>query len=137
MMDVNAKYKRWGRLALLGLGAVIIVAGLIVAVTLSRDPKPSGDVIVDETQSEYVAGEEGESSNEDTQDGATENDVIADNNASSAVDESSESQDISSDVAVNSSEMPKTGVEDILPSFVLIAIAVTLLAYNFELRRAK
>ena len=137
MMDVNAKYKRWGRLALLGLGAVIIVAGLIVAVTLSRDPKPSGDVIVDETQSEYVAGEEGESGNEDTQDGATENDVIADNNASSAVDESSESQDTSSDVAVNSNEMPKTGAEDILPSFVLIALAVTLLAYNFELRRAK
>lgn len=137
MMDVNAKYKRWGRLALLGLGAVIVVAGLIVAVTLSRDPKPSGDVIVDETQSEYVAGEEGESSNEDTQDNATENDVIADNNASSAVDESSESQDISSDVVANSNEMPKTGAEDILPSFVLIAIAVTLLAYNFELRRAR
>ena len=40
-MDVNAKYRRWGWGAVIGLIGVILIAGLIVAISLSSSPKPT------------------------------------------------------------------------------------------------
>lgn len=40
-MDVNAKYKRWGWGAVIGLIGVILIAGLIVAISMSSSPKPN------------------------------------------------------------------------------------------------
>ena len=40
-MDVNAKYRRWGWGAVIGLIGVILIAGLIVAISMSSSPKPN------------------------------------------------------------------------------------------------
>ena len=40
-MDVNAKYRRWGWGAVTGLIGVILIAGLIVAISMSSSPKPN------------------------------------------------------------------------------------------------
>ena len=42
-MDVNVKYKRWGWGAVIGLIGVILIAGLIVAVSMSS-PKPDNNL---------------------------------------------------------------------------------------------
>lgn len=117
MMDVNAKYKRWGWAALIGLVAVIIVAGLIVAVTLARDPKPSDDVIVEgQESSEIVSGTvEGED------EASTESPV-----ETTPVVTPSEDEGVA--------EMPKTGAENVLPAFALMAVVAALVAYNCNLR---
>jgi hypothetical protein len=40
-MDVNAKYRRWGWGAVIGLIGVILIAGLVVAISMSSSPKPN------------------------------------------------------------------------------------------------
>ena len=40
-MDVNATYRRWGWGAVIGLIGVILIAGLIVAISMSSSPKPN------------------------------------------------------------------------------------------------
>lgn len=119
-MDVNAKYKRWGRTAVAGLAAVIVIAGLVIAVTLARDPKPNDEAIVQDPTPEYIAGED------EKKDESEEKD--------SEKTESSTDKPVETPVVSDNTEMPKTGAEDILPSFVLMAMAAALVAYNFELR---
>jgi membrane protein involved in colicin uptake len=48
-MDADTKYKRWGWGAIAGLIGIILIAGLIVAVTMSS-PKPNTEVASDTTQ---------------------------------------------------------------------------------------
>ena len=48
-MDADTKYKRWGWGAIVGLIGVILIAGLIVAVTMSS-PKPNVEMASDTTQ---------------------------------------------------------------------------------------
>ncbi len=119
MMDVNAKYKRWGWAALIGLAVVIVVAGLIVAVTLGRDPKPSDEVAVTEQESsEVVSGTvEGE-------DAPAEETPV----------EEEETTVVAPSEGGETTEMPQTGAENILPAFVLMAVAASLIAYNRNLR---
>jgi hypothetical protein len=118
-MDVNAKYKRWGRTAVAGLAAVIVIAGLVIAVTLARDPKPNDEAIVQDPTPEYIAGEDEEKDSEKTE---------------NSTDKPAADKPVETPVVSDNTEMPKTGAEDILPSFVLMAMAAALVAYNFELR---
>lgn len=120
-MDVNAKYKRWGRTAVAGLAAVIVIAGLVIAVTLARDPKPNDEAIVQDPTPEYIAGED------EKKDESEEKD-------SEKTKNSTDKPAADKPVVSDNTEMPKTGAEDILPSFVLMAMAAALVAYNFELR---
>ncbi len=64
-MDANTKYKRWGWGAIAGLIGVILIAGLIVAVTMSS-PKPNAELASNDTNSsvsgEIEAGENGSNS---------------------------------------------------------------------------
>ena len=113
-MDVNAKYKRWGRTAVAGLAAVIVIAGLVIAVTLARDPKPNDEAIVQDPTPE----------SEEKDSEKTEN----------STDKPAADKPVETPVVSDNTEMPKTGAEDILPSFVLMAMAAALVAYNFELR---
>ena len=39
-MDTSTKYKRWGWGAVIGLVGVILIAGLVVAATMTSSPKP-------------------------------------------------------------------------------------------------
>lgn len=49
-MDADAKYKRWGWGAIAGLIGVILIAGLVVAVTMSS-PKPNTELASNDTES--------------------------------------------------------------------------------------
>lgn len=124
-MDVNAKYKRWGRTAVAGLAAVIVIAGLVIAVTLARDPKPNDETIVQDPTPEYIAGEDEKKDESEEKDSEkTEN----------STDQPAADKPVETPVVSDNTEMPKTGTENILPSFVLMATAAALVAYNFELR---
>ena len=124
-MDVNAKYKRWGRTAVAGLAAVIVIAGLVIAVTLARDPKPNDEAIVQDPTPEYIAGEDEKKDESEEKDSEkTEN----------STDKPAADKPVETPVVSDNTEMPKTGAEDILPSVVLMATATALVAYNFELR---
>lgn len=61
-MDANTKYKRWGWGAIAGLIGVILIAGLVVAVTMSS-PKPNTELAANNTDSsvsgQIEAGENG------------------------------------------------------------------------------
>ena len=60
-MDADTKYKRWGWGAVAGLIGVILIAGLIVAVSMSS-PKPNANVEADASQTsvnEQIAVEDG------------------------------------------------------------------------------
>lgn len=129
-MDVNAKYKRWGRTAVAGLAAVIVIAGLVIAVTLARDPKPNDEAIVQDPTPEYIAGED------EKKDESEEKDSEKTENSTDkpAADKPAADKPVETPVVSDNTEMPKTGAEDILPSFVLMAMAAALVAYNFELR---
>ena len=52
------KYKRWAWGALIGLAVIIVVAGIIMAMTVST-PKPSTD-IAKKANTEVVSGEKNE-----------------------------------------------------------------------------
>jgi FtsZ-interacting cell division protein ZipA len=56
-MDVNTKYRRWGWGAVIALIGVILIAGLIVAVSMSS-PKPDNSIA-----KTTAASEEGEGGN--------------------------------------------------------------------------
>ena len=125
-MDVNAKYKRWGRTALAGLAAVVVIAGLVIAVTLARDPKPDGDPITEESKPEYIAGE-------DEGDKTTDEDQKTEEQKPTESEKPSEEN--KTPIISDNTEMPKTGAENILPSVFLMAVAATLVAYNLDLKR--
>ncbi len=136
MMDVNAKYKRWGWGALIGLAAVILIAGLIVAVTLSSNPSPSGEVAVTDSNEGVVVGD----TDVDAQNNATENKDQKTEEENKNTEDSSASSENTAVVATpitSSDEMPKTGPENVLFSFVLMAIAGSLFAYNYQLVKNK
>ncbi len=59
-MDADTKYKRWGWGAVAGLIGVILIAGLVVAVTMSS-PKPNTELASNDTESSV--GEEIATSN--------------------------------------------------------------------------
>ena len=54
-MDVDTKYKRWGWGAVIGLIGLILVAGLIIAVTMSATPKP--EVASDTTKADSTSAQ--------------------------------------------------------------------------------
>lgn len=74
-MDVNVKYKRWGWGAVIGLIGVILIAGLIVAVSMSS-PKPDKDLAASTgdgpSTSGAVIGESGGNGTTDTKKQAEE-----------------------------------------------------------------
>ena len=73
-MDANTKYKRWGWGAIVGLIGVILIAGLVVAVTMSS-PKPNTELAANNTDSS-VSGqiEADENGNNNTGDAGSNND---------------------------------------------------------------
>ena len=72
-MDANTKYKRWGWGAIAGLIGVILIAGLIVAVTMSS-PKPNTELAANNTDaSSSVSGQIEAGDNADNGENAGEN----------------------------------------------------------------
>ena len=142
MTENEGKYRRWAWGAVLGLAAGIIIAGIVVAVSLSSTPKPNTankepqttneqpKTVATETEKEEKTETKTETKKE-TQDEVIKNHINPDHSATST----SNSASTSSSSASSASNMPKTGPEDaILPIFAL-AISGALVAYNMTLAK--
>ncbi len=141
-MDTNTKYKHWGWGAVIGLVAVILIAGLVVAVTMSS-PKKSEVASEDENKvASVVEGDTNEGDAEDATDGETDKDGDGEkNSADSSEQADTQKNDAGTDDAdgvnqgTNVAEMPKTGPSENLLSLVALAVIAGLVAHNLSFAR--
>ena len=111
--------KKWGWWAVVGLVALLVIAGLIIAIATSG-PKPSTEVATDETSNQ--------DNNEETPSGTNEED-----------DTSKQEQTTPELPAISetpSTDLPKTGPEDTILPIVIAGIAGSVISYGvIALRR--
>ncbi len=142
-MDANNKYKKWGWGAVIGLIGVILVSGLVVAVTMSSPKKSTtADTTTDNTPISVVdtdrndnddskkegnTGRDNEADKKNTEDnsGTTDTDKKTDNTGTGTGTSNTDSSKKSG----GSSSMPKTGPEDNLASVAGLAVAAGLASY--------
>lgn len=138
-MDTNTKYKRWGWGAIAGLIGVILIAGLVVAVTMSS-PKPNTELAANNTNSsvsdQIEAGDA--NSNNDSQ---SEEEKAAQEKAEA---EAKAEEDAKKNEAANSTDktadsdtkkLPKTGPADNMMAIVAFAVIAGLVSYNISLKK--
>lgn len=144
-MESEYKYKRWAWGALIGLAAVIIIAGIVMAMTLSQ-PKPDKEVATTVNQVEEPQNNEKTTEKPAGNDTTTENDTqtetkpetTTENTQSTTSTEQSNSGSVetpatTTTTTTETNNIPKTGPEDmILPIFAL-AVCSSLFAYNVVL----
>ncbi|MBQ1373065.1 hypothetical protein IIY67_02510 [Candidatus Saccharibacteria bacterium] len=156
MMDTSTKYRRWGWGAVIGLIAVILLAGLVVALSMGKKPKVADTKLNADTNSGTVAVEDGASQDQqngetvnggttkkDESETKTESENKAEDekntNNSSANKQNSDSGTTAETekntkrdnaVAGNSGEMPKTGPVDATMAIVAVAVSAYLLSLN-------
>ena len=143
MQAQDAKYKKWGWGALIGLAAVIVIAGLAVAISMSA-PKKTTEADKASTGPSSVASNTGNSSNksdnkdegrEDNDKGSTDGTDGTDgtNNSgnSNNSNNSSNAGNTNSGNTNTASNMPKTGPEEDIASIVAWAAIAGLGAYYF------
>ncbi len=161
IIDANTKYKRWGWGAVIALVGVILIAGLVVAVSMSS-PKPNSGNNVATTSVETENGANGgNNSNENGGDAQSGNDAQSEAQKKAAEEEAAakkkaeeekkaaeaqkkaeeeaaakkkaEEERIAREQAArNSSNLPKTGPVDSLIGFVVLAIIAYLGALNLS-----
>ena len=158
-MDVNAKYKRWGWGAVIALIGVILVAGLIVAVSMSS-PKPGLTASTDNGPSVGSAanGENGNNSGSDGGNGAsdTEKQSEAEKKAEEEAKQKSEAEKKAKEEAekkaeeerkaredaakreeaqavARSNNLPYTGPTETISAFVVLAVIAYLVTLNVSL----
>ena len=158
-MDVNAKYKRWGWGAVIALIGVILVAGLIVAVSMSS-PKPGLTASTDNGPSAGSAanGENGNNSGSDGGNGAsdTEKQSEAEKKAEEEAKQKSEAEKKAKEEAekkaeeerkaredaakreeaqavARSNNLPYTGPTETISAFVVLAVIAYLVTLNVSL----
>ena len=136
-MDVNVKYKRWGWGAVIALIGVILVAGLIVAVSMSS-PKPELTASTDNGPSASSAtnGENGNNSGSDGGNGASDTEK-----QSEAEKKAEEERKAREDAAkreeaqavARSNNLPYTGPTETISAFVVLAVIAYLVTLNVSL----
>ena len=158
-MDVNVKYKRWGWGAVIALIGVILVAGLIVAVSMSS-PKPELTASTDNGPSASSAtnGENGNNSGSDGGNGAsdTEKQSEAEKKAEEEAKQKSEAEKKAKEEAekkaeeerkaredaakreeaqavARSNNLPYTGPTETISAFVVLAVIAYLVTLNVSL----
>ena len=158
-MDVNVKYKRWGWGAVIALIGVILVAGLIVAVSMSS-PKPGLTASTDNGPSASSAtnGENGNNSGSDGGNGAsdTEKQSEAEKKAEEEAKQKSEAEKKAKEEAekkaeeerkaredaakreeaqavARSNNLPYTGPTETISAFVVLAVIAYLVTLNVSL----
>ena len=158
-MDVNAKYKRWGWGAVIALIGVILVAGLIVAVSMSS-PKPGLTASTDNGPSagSVANGENGNNSGSDGGNGAsdTEKQSEAEKKAEEEAKQKSEAEKKAKEEAekkaeeerkaredaakreeaqavARSNNLPYTGPTETISAFVVLAVIAYLVTLNVSL----
>lgn len=141
-MDVDTKYKRWGWGAVIGLIAVILIAGLVVAITMSSPKKSevaegndddTSIVIgeVDSDKTEDKKDDKAEDKKDDKKDEQKDDDKVVEDNVVTS-DTSNGSSAVSSGNGAADS-MPKTGPAEDMFSFVVLAVIAGLAAHNIIL----
>ena len=158
-MDVNVKYKRWGWGAVIALIGVILVAGLIVAVSMSS-PKPGLTASTDNGLSagSVANGENGNNSGSDGGNGAsdTEKQSEAEKKAEEEAKQKSEAEKKAKEEAekkaeeerkaredaakreeaqavARSNNLPYTGPTETISAFVVLAVIAYLVTLNVSL----
>ena len=144
-MDTNTKYRRWGWGAVIGLIAVILIAGLVVALTMNKKPKTDAEVASSENASENgpsSSSENGTANNSGSNNGSSN----ANGGSSNANSEEKNTHDSSANGSTsgntnggeaNKSEMPKTGPVDTTIAVLGMAATAYLLGLNVELAKEK
>lgn len=121
-MDQNvANVKKWGWWAVVGLVALLVIAGLVIAIATSG-PKPTSDVATDDTSNQ--------DNTEELPSGENEKD-------STSTEQEETTPELPAITETPSSDLPKTGPEDssILP-IIATGLAGTAISYGvIALRR--
>lgn len=149
MQAQDAKYKKWGWGALIGLAAVIVIAGLAVAISMSA-PKKTTEADKASTGPSSVASNTDNSSNKsDNKDEGREDNDKGDTDGTDGTDgidgtnnsgnsnnsnnssNSSNAGNTNSGNANTASNMPKTGPEEDIASIIAWAAIAGLGAYYF------
>lgn len=148
MEAVDNKYKKWGWGALIGLGAVILIALIVVGVSTKSTPVKTVDGDADSTQT--VADNTNENSNNAANNNSNKNDKdegrdneedakknANDNNTNNGSNNSNNGSSNNTNNSTNnkpsngSSAMPKTGPEDDMAALVAWSVITGLGAYYF------
>ena len=155
-MDVNAKYRRWGWGAVIGLIGVILIAGLIVAISMSSSPKPNttnesiastgnngsnntnngsiGDKIDSDGQSDaekeaQQKAEEEKKAKAEAEKKAAEEKAAREKTEREAAEKAAQEK-AEREAAQKSNNLPHTGPVDSLVSVVAFAVIAYLVALN-------
>ena len=155
-MDVNAKYRRWGWGAVIGLIGVILIAGLIVAISMSSSPKPNttnesiastgnngsnntnngsiGDKIDSDGQSDaekeaQQKAEEEKKAKAEAEKKAAEEKAAREKAEKEAAEKAAQ-ENAEREAAQKSNNLPHTGPVDSLVSVVAFAVIAYLVALN-------
>lgn len=132
----DAKMKRWGWGAIIGLIGVILVAGLVIAVSLSS-PKPTADESVaietvkteDTKKDDSAAKKQAEEKKAADEKKKAEEQAAADAKAKAAAEAAS----TPSTTATTTGNMPKTGPLDTTVAVLGMSVAAYLAALNLGL----
>lgn len=142
MEAVDNKYKKWGWGALIGLAAVIIIAGIAIGVSMKSKPV---NVVDGDTNSTKTVAENGSNNGEKKTDEGRDNEADAKKEGGNAGDtniinpgnildnanKNASDSNANAGNNANSSKMPKTGPEDDMIAFAAWAAIAGLGAYYF------
>jgi outer membrane biosynthesis protein TonB len=156
-MDVNVKYKRWGWGAVIGLIGVILIAGLIVAVSMSS-PKPDKDLAASTgdgpSASGVAIGENGGNGTTDTKKQAEEEKkaeeeakqkaeaekraeeekkAAEEKKAKEEAAKKEEAESATGEEGAGSDSMPHSGPVETFSAFVILAVIAYLVTLNISL----
>ena len=107
-MDVDTKYKRWGWGALIGLIAVILIAGLIVAISLSSPKKAELANSGNDGDSALIADDSDKDSDKKADESKDTADDSKKSDDSKKTEDSNKSEDSKKTEGSNKSEDKKT-----------------------------
>ena len=142
------KYKRWAWGALIGLAIIIVIAGIIMAMS-AKTPKPATEVATSKASTTVVSGEKNEkvakdpeengSASKNNQKTETKSETTTNSSESTSSQNQSNSGSVSNQTQTtttdntSSTTIPKTGPEDAVIPIVGLAIVAYLFAYNVAL----
>lgn len=142
-MENGAKYKRWAWGAVIGLAAVIIIAGIVMAMSLTS-PEPNKEVSTVETAFDGNNSTENEEKPKDEEtteesagnDSTAQNDQTTEKNTGATEEHSASTpstQQSNNESVAAAGSIPKTGPEDAIIPIIALAICGSLFAYNVVL----
>ncbi len=129
----DAKMKRWGWGAIIGLIGVILVAGLVIAVSLSS-PKPTADesVAIETAKTEDTKKDDSAAKKKAAEQKAADEKKKAEEKAA-AEEQAKAAEAAKTTPAATAGNMPKTGPLDTTVAILGVSVAAYLAALNLGL----